>query len=109
MQIHILMMRESLLKIGNLTMLTQPLSDQNDLQPIPKPAPKGSKNDYIEKGSYHISSLKPGVANEEHSFLQQIVAFLILEFRVILHSIIGLKLRTAGPEFSTLYLVRVFY
>ncbi|KAI9724668.1 MAG: high-affinity Zn(2+) transporter zrt1 [Chrysothrix sp. TS-e1954] len=46
----------------------------------------------------------------EHSFQQQIAAFLILEFGVIFHSvIIGLALGTAGDEFSTLYPVIVFH
>ncbi|OCL07018.1 ZIP zinc/iron transport family [Glonium stellatum] len=47
---------------------------------------------------------------EERSFRQQISAFLILEFGVIVHSvIIGLNLGVAGPEFSTLYPVIVFH
>jgi solute carrier family 39 (zinc transporter), member 1/2/3 len=84
----------------------QPSSDQNDLQPTPEPAPKVSKNDHVEKGDHHIPSLKPGVTNEERSFRQQIA----LEFGIIFHSaIIGLKLGTAGPEFSTLYPVTVFH
>jgi zinc transporter 1/2/3 len=46
----------------------------------------------------------------ERSFREQIAAFLILEFGVIFHSvIIGLNLGTAGPEFSTLYVVIVFH
>ncbi|KAL5317370.1 hypothetical protein ACEPPN_014465 [Leptodophora sp. 'Broadleaf-Isolate-01'] len=46
----------------------------------------------------------------EHSFRQQIAAFLILEFGVIFHSvIIGLNLGTTGEEFSTLYPVLVFH
>jgi len=41
---------------------------------------------------------------------QQIGAFLILEFRVLFHSIIiGLNLGVVGAEFSTLYPVLVFY
>ena len=44
------------------------------------------------------------------AFRQQIAAFLILEFGVIFHSvIIGLNLGVAGDEFSTLYVVLVFY
>ncbi|KAL6720014.1 hypothetical protein ACLMJK_001935 [Lecanora helva] len=49
-------------------------------------------------------------AAREHSFRQQIAAFLILEFGVIFHSvIIGLNLGVAGDEFSTLYVVLVFH
>lgn len=50
-------------------------------------------------------------ANEiERSFRTQIAAFLILEFGVIVHSIIiGLNLGTSGSEFSTLYPVIVFH
>lgn len=85
----------------------QPSSDQNDLQP--EAAPKAPTNDQVEKGD-HISSLKLEITNEDRSFRQQIAAFLILEFGVIFHSvIIGLKLGTAGPEFSTLYPVIVFH
>ncbi|TVY82669.1 Zinc-regulated transporter [Lachnellula suecica] len=47
---------------------------------------------------------------EERNFRQQIAAFLILEFGVIIHSvIIGLNLGTTGTEFSTLYAVLVFH
>ncbi|KAI6716895.1 hypothetical protein PZA11_001423 [Diplocarpon coronariae] len=47
---------------------------------------------------------------DERSFRQQIAAFLILEFGVILHSvIIGLNLGTVGDEFDTLYPVLVFH
>jgi zinc transporter 1/2/3 len=50
------------------------------------------------------------VEAEERSFRQQIVAFLILEFGVIFHSvIIGLNLGTTGSDFSTLYPVLVFH
>jgi zinc transporter 1/2/3 len=46
----------------------------------------------------------------DFAFKQQIAAFLILEFGVIVHSvIIGLTLATAGDEFSTLYPVIVFH
>jgi zinc transporter 1/2/3 len=38
------------------------------------------------------------------SFAQQIVAFLVLEFGIIFHSvIIGLNLGVVGDEFSTLF------
>lgn len=50
------------------------------------------------------------VAAIERSFRQQIAAFLILEFGVIVHSvIIGLNLGVSGSEFSTLYPVLVFH
>jgi zinc transporter 1/2/3 len=46
----------------------------------------------------------------ERAFRQQIAAFLILEFGVIVHSvIIGLNLGVVGDEFSTLYPVIVFH
>ena len=46
----------------------------------------------------------------EQSFRQQIVAFLILEFGVVFHSvIIGLNLGVVGSEFGTLYVVLVFH
>ena len=49
-------------------------------------------------------------AATERSFRQQIAAFLILEFGVIVHSvIIGLNLGVVGDEFSTLYPVIVFH
>jgi len=49
-------------------------------------------------------------AETERAFRQQIVAFLILEFGVIFHSvIIGLNLGVVGDEFSTLYPVIVFH
>jgi len=50
------------------------------------------------------------LAATERSFRQQIAAFLILEFGVIVHSvIIGLNLGVVGAEFSTLYPVLVFH
>lgn len=46
----------------------------------------------------------------ELAFLQQITAFLILEFGVIFHSVvIGLNLGVVGDEFATLYPVLVFH
>ncbi|MCJ1280569.1 high-affinity Zn(2+) transporter zrt1 [Puttea exsequens] len=46
----------------------------------------------------------------EIRFKQQISAFLILEFGVIVHSVvIGLNLGVVGDEFSTLYTVLVFH
>ena len=46
----------------------------------------------------------------ERAFREQIIAFLILEFGVIFHSVmIGLNLGVAGDEFSTLYPVIVFH
>ena len=48
--------------------------------------------------------------NRKLAFEQQIAAFLILEFGVIVHSVvIGLNLGVAGSEFSTLYPVIVFH
>ena len=50
------------------------------------------------------------LAATERSFRQQIAAFLILEFGVIVHSvIIGLNLGVVGAEFRTLYPVLVFH
>jgi solute carrier family 39 (zinc transporter), member 1/2/3 len=49
-------------------------------------------------------------AAAEHAFREQIAGFLILEFGVIVHSvIIGLNLGVVGAEFSTLYPVLVFH
>lgn len=49
-------------------------------------------------------------AAQEHSYKQQIAAFLILEFGVIFHSIvIGLNLGVVGDEFKTLFVVLVFH
>lgn len=48
--------------------------------------------------------------DQERSYKQQITAFLILEFGVIVHSvIIGLNLGSVGDEFNTLYPVIVFH
>ena len=50
------------------------------------------------------------LAATERSFRQQIAAFLILEFGVIVHSvIIGLNLGVVGAECTTLYPVLVFH
>ncbi|KAG4429760.1 hypothetical protein IFR05_014751 [Cadophora sp. M221] len=66
---------------------------KKDLEDSEKASPTPSVNEVIE-----------------HSFRQQIAAFLILEFGVIFHSvIIGLNLGTTGEEFSTLYPVLVFH
>ncbi|KAK9249876.1 Zinc/iron permease [Lipomyces tetrasporus] len=55
-----------------------------------------------------IESLKERIDN--HLFREQIAAFLILEFGVIVHSvIIGLNLGVVGDEFATLYPVIVFH
>lgn len=60
----------------------------------------------VERAPTHLSSS----LEIERSFRTQIAAFLILEFGVIVHSIIiGLNLGTAGSEFSTLYPVLVFH
>ncbi|CZR69591.1 related to ZRT1 Zinc transporter I [Phialocephala subalpina] len=67
----------------------------------------------LDRGSnreHGIELTKLSIEAEERSFRTQIAAFLILEFGVIFHSvIIGLKLGTAGSEFSTLYPVIVFH
>ncbi|CCF43976.1 zinc-regulated transporter 1 [Colletotrichum higginsianum] len=55
------------------------------------------------------SSIESG-QSVERSFRQQIAAFLILEFGIIVHSvIIGLNLGVTGSEFATLYPVLVFH
>ncbi|KAK0642101.1 zinc transporter protein [Cercophora newfieldiana] len=62
------------------------------------------------KSAVNIESIWGETAEAERKFRQQIVAFLILEFGVILHSvIIGLNLGVVGEEFSTLYPVIVFH
>ncbi|CZR65325.1 probable ZRT1 Zinc transporter I [Phialocephala subalpina] len=67
----------------------------------------------LDRGSnreHGVGLAQLSVEAEERSFRTQIAAFLILEFGVIFHSvIIGLKLGTAGSEFSTLYPVIVFH
>jgi len=73
-----------------------------------------SANLTTDKDSIHqqdIELASPSIeAAEERSFRTQIAAFLILEFGVIVHSvIIGLNLGTAGSEFSILYPVLVFH
>ncbi|KAK0620679.1 zinc-regulated transporter 1 [Immersiella caudata] len=58
----------------------------------------------------NIESIWGEMAESERAFRQQIVAFMILEFGVIFHSvIIGLNLGVVGREFSTLYPVIVFH
>ncbi|KAK9350760.1 Zinc/iron permease [Lipomyces doorenjongii] len=55
-----------------------------------------------------VEALKESV--NSHLFREQIAAFLILEFGVIVHSvIIGLNLGVVGSEFSKLYPVIVFH
>jgi solute carrier family 39 (zinc transporter), member 1/2/3 len=58
----------------------------------------------------NIESIWGEMAEAERAFRQQIMAFMILEFGVIFHSvIIGLNLGVVGQEFSTLYPVIVFH
>jgi solute carrier family 39 (zinc transporter), member 1/2/3 len=65
---------------------------------------------YGEKFIEEFSNTEEDAAARERSFRQQIVAFLILEFGVIFHSvIIGLNLGVVGSEFSRLYPVLVFH
>jgi len=62
------------------------------------------------KSDVNIESMWGEMAETERAFRQQIVAFLVLEFGVIFHSIIiGLNLGVAGEEFSTLFPVIVFH
>ena len=64
----------------------------------------------LRPDAVNIESIWGEMAAEERAFRQQIVAFLILEFGVIFHSvIIGLNLGVVGEEFSTLYPVIVFH
>ncbi|KAK9374662.1 Zinc/iron permease [Lipomyces chichibuensis] len=61
-----------------------------------------------EKTVTDVEALKESV--KAHLFREQIATFLILEFGVIVHSvIIGLNLGVVGSEFSTLYPVIVFH
>ena len=74
--------------------------------PIGKNEQADVENANSERDS--IDSEKERLA--DFAFKQQIAAFLILEFGVIVHSvIIGLTLATAGAEFSALYPVIVFH
>ena len=82
--------------------------DQDDeITAIPPSTPdSGNSEPKSEKSSIGISE----AAAQERSFQQQIAAFLILEFGVIVHSVvIGLNLGVVGKEFSTLYPVLVFH
>ncbi|EHK42286.1 uncharacterized protein TrAtP1_011975 [Trichoderma atroviride] len=57
-----------------------------------------------------LSELGDRESLERMAYLQQIGAFLILEFGIIFHSvIIGLNLGVVGEEFNTLYPVLVFH
>ena len=69
-----------------------------------RPALNRDKLDDLENFPTSASS------TAERTFREQIVAFIILEFGVIFHSVmIGLNLGVAGDEFSTLYPVIVFH
>ncbi|GKT52108.1 zinc-regulated transporter 2 [Colletotrichum spaethianum] len=64
------------------------------------------QSDFMKPQSLETDSSHSG----ERSFRQQIAAFLILEFGIIVHSvIIGLNLGVTGSEFATLYPVLVFH
>ncbi|KAK9313380.1 Zinc/iron permease [Lipomyces starkeyi] len=66
------------------------------------------QSDKKENTVTDVEALKESV--NAHLFREQIAAFLILEFGVIVHSvIIGLNLGVVGSEFSTLYPVIVFH
>ncbi|KAK9235386.1 Zinc/iron permease [Lipomyces kononenkoae] len=65
---------------------------------------KSSKGD----ATVDVEALKENI--NSYLFKEQIAAFLILEFGVIVHSvIIGLNLGVVGEEFTTLYPVLVFH
>ena len=81
-----------------------------DQDQTPMPISKHEQGDVENANSERdsIDSEKERLA--DFAFKQQIAAFLILEFGVIVHSvIIGLTLATAGAEFSALYPVIVFH
>ena len=83
-------------------------ADQDQTQ---MPISKNEGEDVEANGGFEhdsVDSAKDKLA--DFAFKQQIAAFLILEFGVIVHSvIIGLTLATAGDEFSALYPVIVFH
>jgi zinc transporter 1/2/3 len=89
--------------------------DQNDTQDdvlisLPASTIRAAEKDSIDKCDVEEGSRIARNDAEETAFRQQIAAFLVLEFGVILHSvIIGLNLGTTGDEFSTLYPVLVFH
>ncbi|KAK9321580.1 Zinc/iron permease [Lipomyces orientalis] len=66
------------------------------------------QSDKAAETDIEIESLQERI--DTHLFREQIAAFLILEFGVIVHSvIIGLNLGVVGDEFATLYPVIVFH
>ncbi|GKT84113.1 zinc-regulated transporter 1 [Colletotrichum tofieldiae] len=82
-------------------------SQQLDGNPDDPPQEKQPRQSNAEKPQSSDSGSSHCV---ERSFRQQIAAFLILEFGIIVHSvIIGLNLGVTGSEFATLYPVLVFH
>ncbi|OLN87342.1 Zinc-regulated transporter 1 [Colletotrichum chlorophyti] len=68
----------------------------------PTPEQENVKDEQLSKAESNTSM--------ERSFRQQLVGFMILEFGIIVHSvIIGLNLGVTGSEFATLYPVLVFH
>ena len=85
-------------------------SGEQDQTPMPIPHTKDERKDIetVNGDDDSVDWRKDKLADV--AFKQQIAAFLILEFGVIVHSvIIGLTLATAGAEFSALYPVIVFH
>lgn len=74
-------------------------------------SPKTEKKDPAEsEKDLEVLRSAAAVRETERAFRQQITAFMILEFGVIVHSvIIGLNLGVAGDEFNTLYPVIAFH
>lgn len=86
------------------TMITA--GQRDDGHPAAFPGRSVEPKDAID---YDLSSTKSAMEFEQ-LFWQQIAAFLILEFGIIVHSvIIGLNLGVTGSEFATLYPVLVFH
>lgn len=91
--------------------------DQNEILPDPIATSSSSEDTEVDEAEQHHHhhhtpkhDLESTLSTTERSFKTQIAAFLILEFGVIVHSvIIGLNLGTSGTEFNTLYPVLVFH
>ncbi|KKY18159.1 putative zinc-regulated transporter 1 [Phaeomoniella chlamydospora] len=67
-------------------------------------------SDMYDTKQFDVEEVSFDEAAAERSYKQQIAAFFILEFGVIVHSVvIGLNLGVVGDEFSTLYPVLVFH
>jgi solute carrier family 39 (zinc transporter), member 1/2/3 len=89
--------------------LNNPKTDNEGIVPSHNDSNNNNNNNSKLK-NWDTSSSFADSESAERSFKQQIAAFVILEFGIMVHSIvIGLNLGVAGSEFSTLYPVLVFH